>query len=74
MKTRLNKHNRPVLAKEAWQQLSKRAKANGSNWISIIDISEVMESLEKKFNISEAASEKIVYDVCRRNQKQEVTT
>ena len=74
MKTRLNKHNRPVLAKEAWKQLSKRAKANGSNWISIIDMWEVMDSLEKKFNISETASEKIVYDVCRQNQKQEVTT
>jgi len=73
MKTRLNKHNRPVLAKEAWKHLSKRANASGSNWISIIDMWEVMDSLEKKFNISETASEKIVYDVCRRNQKQEVT-
>ena len=74
MKTRLNKHNRPVLAKEAWKQLNKRAKASGSNWISIIDIWEVMDNLEKKFNISETASEKIVYDVCRQNQKQEDTT
>ena len=74
MKTRLNKHNRPFVAKEAWKQLNKRAKASGSNWISIIDIWEVMDNLEKKFNISETASEKIVYDVCRQNQKQEVTT
>ena len=73
MKTRINKSNRPILDKEAYRQLTKRAKASGSNWISIIDMWEVMNSLEKDFNISETASEKIVYDVCRRNQKQEVT-
>jgi hypothetical protein len=66
MKTRVNKANRPTIAAHVEKRFDARSqnRADGrTDYLSIIDIWDVQFELEKLFDISDQASQRITWDV-----------
>ena len=64
MATRVNKQNRPIIEQytiEAFNQKSMQGKKK--KFLSIIDIWNVEDDIQKRFNISDEASEEITSSV-----------
>jgi hypothetical protein len=64
MATEVNKQNRPIIEQytiEAFNQKSMQGKKK--QFLSIIDIWNVEDDIQKKFNISDEASEEITSSV-----------
>ena len=66
MKTRVNNTNRPLISAYIKRRLNTKSqnRADGrQDYISIIDIWDVQFEIEKKWNITDEASQKITTDV-----------
>ena len=66
MKTRVNKGNRPTIAAYVEKRFDTKSqnRADGrTDYLSIIDIWDVQFELEKLFDISDQASQRITWDV-----------
>jgi hypothetical protein len=63
MKTRVNKGNRPTIAAHVIKRFNAKSRNRADGKISIIDIWDVQFELEKLFDISDQASQKITWDV-----------
>ena len=69
VKTRLNKSNRDAITSYIYNGFNERSQlGKRKNFISIIDIWDVQFELQEKFNISDKASEKITWELIRKER------
>ena len=68
MKTRVNKNNKNKIIECIVAQFSKIANKN-TNIISLIDMWHVQFAIEDKFNISDYMSQKLTWEVLKKNQE-----
>tara|TARA_Y100000310_G_C20451808_1_gene701105 strand:- start:89 stop:301 length:213 start_codon:yes stop_codon:yes gene_type:complete len=70
MINRINKTNRPQIHDHIVRYFNAKSKARGNGTVSLIDVWDVGYEIEKRFNISDPASQKITWEVLRENKRE----